>query len=211
MRNLAILSLLLCLILTGCWDKAEFVEPVSLGAREKTIVLKDCEWGDSTFYLISNVDYRLEILSGEDWLTITEAGADSICFSFPSNNGFNRSADIRLSYGPRVDDLKVKQPGKYEMRVGLSEESLEVPVEGGSYQVDVLTNVLQRDLYVEVSSARNVTDVSLVSNRLSFTVPPASSFNPRTYTVTVYATDGWGERVEAVLELHQKPKRLENN
>ena len=211
MRNLAILLSLLCFILTGCWDKAEFVKPVSLGAREKTIVLKDCEYGDSTFHLISNVDYRLEILSGEDWLTITEAGADSICFSFPSNNGFKRSADIRLSYGHRIDDLKVKQPGKYEMRVELTEKSIEVPVEGGSYQVDVLTNVLQRDLCVEVSSARNVTDVSLVNNRIFFTVPPTGSFNPRTYTVTVYASDGWGERVEAVLELHQKPKKLENN
>ena len=208
---LTILLFVFCYILTGCWDKAEYVELVRLGARDKTIVLKDCEYGDSTFNIISNVDYKFEVLSGGDWLTVTEACADSICFSFPTNNGFKRSAEIRLSYGPRVDDLKVKQPGKYEMRLALSEKRIEVPVEGGTYQIDVRTNVLQRDLFVEVSSEKAIKDVSLADNRLTFTVPATSSFNPRTYSITVYTVDGWGERLEAVLELPQTPNQMPKN
>lgn len=35
------------------------------------------------------------------------------------------------------------------MKMELSESCIDVPAEGGSYSVDLLTNVLQRDLKVE--------------------------------------------------------------
>ena len=193
-------------VLTGCWDKPEFIDVIRLGATEKTIELLDCEYGDSTFYLISNVDYRLEVVSGGEWVTVTQNDADSICFSYPSNNGFRRSAELRISYGRRTDNLKILQPGKYEMRVEMSEQTIDVPATGGEYAVDVLTNVLRRDMYVEVSNDRMLTDVLLENNRLTFAVPEATSRDTKTYTLTVYAVDGWGERVSAVLNIVQKSK-----
>lgn len=54
-----------------------------------------------------------------------------------------------ISFSTCVDHLKILQPGKYEMKMELSESCIDVPAEGGSYSVDLLTNVLQRDLKVE--------------------------------------------------------------
>jgi hypothetical protein len=152
------------------------------------------------------VDYKLDVVSGEDWVTIVEANADSIAFSYPSNNGFRRSAEIVISSGTRVDHLKVLQPGKYEMKMELSEFRIEVPSEGGSYSVDLLTNVLQRDLEVEVSNANVCRNIVLENNRLSFDVAPATSRDTKTYTITVYTVDGWGKKVEAILSVIQKSK-----
>lgn len=205
-KNIIILFALLSVVLTGCWNEPEYIDVIRLGARNKTIELETSEYGDSTFYLISNVDYKLEFVSGEDWVTITEATADSIAFSFPSNNGFRRSAELTLSYGTRVDRLKVLQPGKYEMKIDLSQSRIDVPAEGGFYSVELLTNVLQRDLEVEVSSTKAFRNVVLANNRLSFEVTPATSRDTKTYTVTVYTVDGWGERVETVFSVVQKSK-----
>lgn len=207
MRKFAIILLILpCIFLTGCWNKAEFIDVIKLGARNKIIELKTADYGDSTFYLISNVDYDFEILSGEDWITITEVSSDSICFAYPTNNGFKRSATLRLSYASRVDELKVLQPGKYEARLDLSEEMIEVPAAGGTYAVNVLTNILEGDLRFEVSNDKMINAVAIDDNRLTFTVPKAASRDTKTYVLTVYSIDGWGERVEAELKLVQKSR-----
>jgi hypothetical protein len=205
-KNIIILFALLSVVLTGCWNEPEYIDVIRLGARNKTITLETTEYGDSAFYLISNVDYKLDVVSGDDWVTIVEANADSIAFSYPSNNGFRRSAEIVISFGTRVDHLKVLQPGKYEMKMELSELSIEVPAEGGSYSVDLLTNVLQRDLEVEVSNANVCRNIVLENNRLSFDVAPATSRDTKTYTITVYTLDGWGEKVETILYVIQKSK-----
>lgn len=205
-KNIIILFAALSVVLTGCWNEPEYIDVIRLGARNKIITLETPEYGDSAFYLISNVDYKLELVSGEDWLTIVEATEDSIVFSYPSNNGFRRSAELTISYDTRVDYLKVLQPGKHEMKMELSEASIDVPAEGGSYSVDLLTNVLQRDLEVEVSNAKVFRNVVLENNRLSFDVAPATSRDTKTYTVTVYTVDGWGKKVEAILSVIQKSK-----
>lgn len=205
-KNIIILFAALSVVLTGCWNEPEYIDVIRLGARNKIITLETPEYGDSAFYLISNVDYKLELVSGEDWLTIVEATEDSIVFSYPSNNGFRRSAELTISYDTRVDYLKVLQPGKHEMKMELSEASIDVPAEGGSYSVDLLTNVLQRDLEVEVSNAKVFRNVVLENNRLSFDVAPATSRDTKTYTVTVYTVDGWGKKVSKALSVTQKSK-----
>ena len=85
----------------------------------------------------------------------------------------------------------------------LSESCIDVPAEGGSYSVDLLTNVLQRDLKVETSNAKVCRSIVLDNNRLSFDVAPATR-DTKTYTITVYTVDGWGEKVETILSVIQK-------
>ena len=92
------------------------------------------------------------------------------------------------------------------MSISLAEAEVLVPAAGGDYSVDVLTNVLDRDLEVEVSNMKAVKNVSVSANRLKFTVPEATSRDTKVYTLTVYAVDGWGERVESVLNIKQKSK-----
>lgn len=202
-KNLIILLAYLSVALTGCWNEPEYIDVIRLGARNKIISLETPEFGDSAFYLISNVDYKLEVISGEEWLTVNEVCADSITFSYSSNNGFRRSAEIELSFGARVDRLKVLQPGKYEMRLGLSSTLIDVPAEGGSFEVNLLTNVLQRDLELEVSNTKVISNAILNNNLLSFSVAPAASRDTKTYTISVFVIDGWGEKVETVLEVRQ--------
>ena len=81
-----------------------------------------------------------------------------------------------------------------------------VPAEGGTYAVDVLTNVQTRDLAFEVSNIKAVKDVELSDNRLKFVVPAATSRDTKVYTIAVFAVDGWGERVECVLNIKQQSK-----
>jgi len=57
-----------------------------------------------------------------------------------------------------------------------------------------------------VSSTKAFRNVALANNRLSFDVTPATSRDTKTYTITVYAVDGWGEKEEAVLSVVQKSK-----
>ena len=72
--------------------------------------------------------------------------------------------------------------------------------------MDVLTNVLTRDLAFEVSNSKVVKNVELSNNSLEFEILPATSRDTKTYTITVYAIDGWGEKVEAVLYVTQNSK-----
>ena len=205
-KNSIILFAVLSVLLTACWNEPEFIDVIELGARNKVIKLDTHEYGDSTFSLISNVDYQLEINGGNDWLVIDEASAEHIRFSYPANNGFKRSASLILTYKTRTDVLRVLQPGLYNERISFSESLVDVPAEGGEYSVDVLTNVQTRDLAFEASSSKAITDVSLENNRLQFTVPAATSRDTKVYTVTVYTVDGWGERVESVLKVKQQSK-----
>ena len=205
-KNSIILFAVLSVLLTACWNEPEFIDVIELGARNKVIKLDTHEYGDSTFSLISNVDYQLEIDGGNDWLVIDEVSAEHIRFSYTANNGFKRSASLILKYKTRTDVLCVLQPGLYNERISFSESLVEVPAEGGEYTVDVLTNVQTRDLAFEVSNGKAVRDVELSDNRLNFVVPPATSRDTKVYTVTVYTVDGWGERVESVLKVKQKSK-----
>lgn len=213
-KNVLILMASAVLMLTSCWDKAEYVELVKLGVciekdvdnDYKILDLPSYEYGEAKIAIISNVDYDLQIVDEQEWLHVDQADMDTIYVSYPSNNGFARSAKMVLSYGHRVDTLCVRQPGRYSMTISLAETEILVPAEGGDYAVDVLTNVQTRDLAFEVSNSKVVKNVELSDNRLKFVVPPATSRDTKVYTVTVYAVDGWGERVECVLNLKQQSK-----
>lgn len=205
-KNSIILFAVLSVLMTACWNEPEFIDVIELGARNKVITLETHEYGDSTFNLISNVDYKLEVDAENDWLNIDEAAADYIKFSYPANNGFKRSARLVLSYMTRTDTLRVLQPGLYQERISFSESLVDVPSEGGTYSVDVLTNVQTRNLAFEVSSSKAIKNVSLADNRLWFTVPAATSRDTKVYTITVYAIDGWGERVASELKVKQQSK-----
>ena len=205
-KNSIILFAVLSVLMTACWNEPEFIDVIELGARNKVITLETHEYGDSTFHLISNVDYKLEVDAANDWLMIDEASADYIKFSYPANNGFKRSVRLVLSYMTRTDTLRVLQPGLYQERISFSESLVDVPSEGGTYSVDVLTNVQTRDLAFEVSNSKAIKNVSLADNRLWFTVPAATSRDTKVYTITVYAVDGWGERVAIELKVKQQSK-----
>lgn len=213
-KNVLILMAAAVLMLSSCWDKAEYVELVNLGVAiekgkdntYKILDLPSYEYGEAKIGIISNVDYELEVIDEQQWLNIDEATMDTISVSYPSNNGFPRSAKLVLSYGYRVDTLCVRQPGKYAMSISLALEEVLVPAEGGTYAVDVLTNVQTRDLAFEVSNIKAVKDVELSDNRLEFVVPAATSRDTKVYTIAVFAVDGWGERVECVLNIKQQSK-----
>ncbi len=201
-------------MLASCWNKAEYIDPLMLGVRiekdtdmpYKILDLASYEYGEAKVAIISNVDYDLQLIDEQGWLKVDKATMDTIYLSYPSNNGFARSARLLLSYAHRTDELCVRQPGRYEMKIAFAEDEVMVPSEGGSYAVDVLTNVQTGDLYHEVSNSKTIKDVRLSDNRLEFSVPPATSRDTKVYTVTVYAVDGWGERVECILNVKQQSK-----
>ena len=213
-KNVLILLASAVMMLTSCWDKAEYVELVKLGVCIEKTVDKDYkildlpsyEYGEAKIDIISNVDYNLQVIDEQEWLHVDKAEMDAIYVSYPSNNSFARSAKMVLSYGERVDTLCVRQPGRYTMNISFAENDLLVPAEGGRYAVDVLTNVLRRDLAFEVSNSKVVRNVQLSNNSLEFEIMPATSRDTKTYTITVYAIDGWGEMVETVLTVIQKSK-----
>ena len=206
MKKLLLLLSVLPLLAVSChYNEAEWTPIVKLAVNHSEVVLPGTVPADSGVFVYSNRPYEVCVERGSEWLEVTKAESDTLAFSVTGNNGFKRSAVIRLSSDDRVYTLTVKQPGVYAEYINFSRSTITVTGEGGSFQTGVQTNLLDRDLNVDVSGAESIRDVSLNKNLLSFTVAPSRHLETRTYTVSVWAADGWGDIVKKDLKIIQEP------
>ena len=192
----------------GC-NKAEFIEVVHLGAVEKEFFLPSSTIED-TITLVSNTHYMVEITEGEDWLTLAGSGfiplsRKEIPFRCEANHNFRRTAKVTLSAATRVDTVYIRQEGALEDKITLIEDVFEVPAKGGTYTTEVICYRYPDNVLLDIS-APNLISAEYSDKRLTITVGPATERDPKTYTVTAYYLDGWGERVTAVATLNQKAR-----
>lgn len=208
MRRLITYALPILFLCASC-NKAEFVEVVHLGAVEKEFFLPSSTVED-TLTLITNTHYHVEIVEGEDWLALAGSGfiplsRKEIPFRCEANRNFRRTAKVTLSAATRVDTVYIRQEGALEDKVTLIEDTFDVPAQGGTYTTEVICYRYPDNVLLDIS-APNLITAKYSDKQLSITVGPATERDPKTYTVTAYYIDGWGERVTATATLNQKPR-----
>ena len=140
-------------------------------------------------------DYALELLSGADWLTVGLTARDSISFSFASNEGYRRSARLKISASGREDELLIKQEGAMAAYAVLSAHSLSVPAQGGSFELRLSSSLPSDYFSVSVTGNSTVRNMRLSDYILTFDVAPTTNRDKRSYVVTVSYLDGWGDAV----------------
>lgn len=204
MKKYLIFLLVSCSVALASCDRGDIIPLVRLGSRQSVITLTDSDAGTAGFDIISDGGYEARVTEGSEWLRIVSRSTDRLDVSFYANSGFKRSAKIVISLPGRKDSMYVRQPGPYEADIRLGISSLSVPASGGSYEIDVMSNLPGSFLTIESLNGDHIRNVRYRDNVLSFEVLPTTDMNRRTYTVSVYATDGWGERVEAGLLLTQE-------
>lgn len=208
MRKIFPCILMLCMF-PAC-NKGEMIDVVELGAVEKEIFIP-AGAGSGSIEVISNVPYRVEIVSGGDWLTLGGTGMfpssrTDIPFRYISNQSFKRTAKVTLSAETRVDTVFFRQEGALADRVSLERKTFSVPAAGGTYTTPVECFRYPDGLLTETSSPSMV-EVQYEDGILSMTVAPATARDPKEYTVTVYYLDGWGERASASATLYQEARK----
>ena len=204
MNNKVKLLLLLAVVATSC-DNGDYIQDIMLGARSSEMILSTPDAGSNVFEMVSNVDYTAYVKEGAEWLTITEVTPTKIAFDYMANNGFKRTAKIIYSFGNRIDSTLVRQSGIYTGFVTIDKEMVDVPSEGGSYTLLVETNLLARDIDLQVSDENKIVNVVYRRNTISFDVTPSSKPDTRIYTLSLTYTDGWGAPVTTTCTMTQAP------
>lgn len=190
-------------------NRAELVDVVHLGAVEKEMKVPSTTVLD-TIVLVSDVHYEVEIIEGGDWLTLGATGMfplsrKEIPFRCEANYGFRRTGKVTLSAASRVDTVYIRQEGALVDEVVLLEDNFEVTAAGGTYTAEVVCHRYPDALNLDIS-APNLIEAEYKDGFLTVTVGPATAKDPKSYTVTLYYMDGWGERVTAVATFNQKPR-----
>lgn len=159
--------------------------------------------GEDGVRLIADRDYDVAVTSGASWLSVGLSRRDSLAFRFSENTGYRRCARIRVSAPGREDVLEVKQEGVFHETATLSKHEVSLPVEGGHVSVRLHSNMPSDAFTVECPHKDAITKLQLADYVLSFDVLPTTKRDKRTYVVTVYCTDGWGEQVSDAINVVQ--------
>ena len=179
------------------------VDVIHLGIIPDSIVIP-ADAGEDGVPVISDRDYMYEIVSGADWIERGVCVADSLSFIFKANEGFRRSAILRISADGRSDELQVKQEGVYAQRLSLSISNVNAPVGGCSVTARVLSNLPTDYFTTFVSDEEAIAKVRLEDSILSFEVLPTTNRDVRNYSVSVLYTDDWGDELSASITIKQE-------
>ena len=216
------LALLLALSLQACSvDQSADVKLVKLGAAVKEFTLEP-DGGIVNIPVYSNGSYHLEMLTQDNsWLNV----------HLPSNTGKNGYIHAECSFNPsfkrqvrfalcsdtdaRRDTVSIRQKGMKEAVITLNELSLQARGAGGDSSYVITTNVpfdqLQTTIsYPAGSPSEWIKSVSIEdteSSHRQMTINTAENpdeDNPRTATVRLRFTDGWGESVTLSFNVIQR-------
>jgi len=208
MKKLILISVATLLAISAC-QKTELIEIVKLGAVEKTLYLP-LEPGADTIDVLTFANYSVETYSGGEWLTMRNDGLqpstrNKLPFRFAANNGYCRMAKVVLSQAERRDTVYLKQEGPLKESVSLSEHALNVPAEGGTFEIKSEIYLPSNDLHIFVSSEKAITSVVFEQGFLKVKFAPSTHKDSRIYTVRLYYINGWEEEVSDAVVFTQAP------
>lgn len=181
----------------------EKVEIVSIGMGAESITVP-ADAGEDGVKVIADRDYAVTVESGQAWLTPGLAKRDTLSFSFTANDGYRRSAVLKISAGGREDRLLVKQAGPYQETLSLSTHSVVAPAEGCQVAIRVYSNLPSDYFTVRASNDNVISHLRLAAYELTFDILPTTNRDKRNYTVTVSYTDGWGDKIEDSVNILQE-------
>lgn len=154
--------------------------------------------------VLSDRDYELTIETETPWLEVISATSDTLIFSLAENDGFRRSAVVRIGAAGREDKLRVCQEGKWKESVRLSESEVISPAAGMKVSARVISNLPSDCLKASTLDTRAISNLTLNDYILSFDVLPTTNRDSKLFTVKVYCTDGWEEEASAQITVRQE-------
>ena len=219
-QSLALISVL-ALTVACRYDDATPVNLVELGATQKEYII-DEDGGSVKIAVYSNGAYHIDSLDESPWLSLDRTsgeGDDSLKVTATMNEEFKRMSRIVLcsNVDSRRDTISIKQKGALTAALTKENTSIVLPGAGGTVTESVSTNVPFSYMNVDIEypegapsgwvSSVNIDDTPLTdgSHALSISAdanPDATV--PRTATINLSYTDGWGDNVSVLLNLVQR-------
>ena len=142
---------MLCVMIANCSSENEVTPEISVPVGNDNFFSKSMDFGSSasekSFTFSSNVAWTLSVAetrSGNGWLTASptngEAGTHTVIVKAQDNKTYDdRNAVITISAGDSIRKIFVNQ--KQLDALTLTSNRFEVPVEGGSINVEVKSNI----------------------------------------------------------------------
>ncbi|MBO4670650.1 MAG: BACON domain-containing protein [Bacteroidales bacterium] len=225
MKNIILKSLALLpalLLLAACkYDDATPVAFVELGATQKEYVI-DEDGGTVKIAVFSNGPYSIVSLDDAPWLSLDRMngnGDDSLKVTATLNEEFKRMSRIALcsDVDSRRDTLSIKQKGAVEAVLTKENTSIVLPGKGGNVTEYVSTNVPFSYMNIDIEypegapsgwvSGVSIDDTPLTDGTHALSIVTDANPDevvPRTATVNISYTDGWGDKVSVLLNLVQR-------
>lgn len=214
---LGIISLASCGI-----DDALKVDLVELGALQRTIVV-EAEMSEVPVTVYSNGPFHIE-LDGEDtsWISLSEESGSGDCTVTAYcafNEEFKRAAKIILcsEVDSRRDTINIRQKGLVEAVLKLDNTSVVAAGRGGDESIKVRTNVPFEYMKLEKIYDKDIDDDWIrnveikddqsgtgITDMVFSLKPNPDEVAPRTASVIVSFTDGWGDSVRIMVNLVQR-------
>lgn len=201
-------------------DDADDIKLVELGGTVKEYIF-EAESGIQELDILSNGPFHIEKTDKDaSWLTLDKMSGNGDCTvkaicNF--NEEFKRRTEIVLcsDVDERRDTIVIKQKGMVEAMLSTENTSIILAGSGGTTEETINTNVPFAYMTIEKTFAEGtdttwlkdftIRDSDSEERTLSISADPnPDDTNPRTVSVLVSFTDGWGDEVEVSLNIVQR-------
>ena len=218
----AVLSLAAAALFTACdYDDATEVALVELGSLQKEYII-DEDGGAIEIQVYSNGAYHIESLDNAPWVSLdrTSGNGDGVInATVTMNEEFKRMSRIVLcsDVDERKDTVSLKQEGALPAALSKENTSIIIPGAGGETVDYVNTNIPFSYMkvvktYPHESDPDWIKDITIDDNTVMGnsheliinTDPNTNEKTPRTASVVISYTDGWGDEVEVNLNIVQR-------
>lgn len=216
-----ILAVSACLASCSSPYYPEYRPVVALGAETSSLVCENTE-DYCRLSIISNVEYKAELISGYEWLSFADtegpirmgSGNEAVEFKHMQNNNDKRVARLVLSCGERRDTVKIKQKGRFEDFLKIHDDDKELfsmengtrmPIswEGGEFSFRLRTTCLDYELSGWSSDKSIVNSFKFENGVCSFFVAANDEQQPRIVTFNISYVDGWEDTKTLELSIRQ--------
>ena len=198
-----ILLSVLCFGMVGCSSDDDAAPQLSVPAGFENFFMKSMDFdssaGEKTFTFNSNVTWTLSVAetrNGSSWLSVNPAGGDAgthtVTVKALENTTYdNRNAVITISAGDSIRKVFVNQ--KQLNSLTLTSNRFEVPVEGGTIEIGVKSNVEYEvvipDEYKSWIHIVNNQTRSLLTTSFSLLIDRCDEYDKREGTIVVRGDD----------------------
>ena len=203
-------------------DEGDKVYTPELGAvDEDNIFTVEYQGGTQVIDVYASQPYTVEIIKGGDWIrlgteesdvrhqTLLLNGDGSFLASYHRNEGTRRMGIITLSAENRVDSVFIKQKGRTNSTLEVSNRSMLVDYQGGQCSTLLKSSVDFDDLKIEIDYGADATsnwisNIERVNNTLNFDVDPnPNAKSVRKATIHFSYTDDWNETISTEIVVTQ--------
>lgn len=214
-------------VLGGCalqscgLDEPADIPLVELGAPTKNFVVEaDASTVEIPVY--SNGKYHIETINNADWVALSALEGENdgtITAEVSFNEEFKRMEGIIFcsDIDSRRDTVYIKQKGQIEATLSMENTSIILPGAAGQSTSPVVTNVpfeymKVNTIYSDENNAGWLEDIVIEEDprggsNCTFLITAAANpeeVSPRTASVDVSFTDGWGDKVQVLINIVQR-------